>query len=31
MGYSKITNLLGKMDKDEIPNFTTIFFFFFLY
>ena len=28
MGYSKITNLLGKMDKDEIPNYTTIFIFF---
>ena len=24
MGYSKITNLLGKLDKDEIPKFTTI-------
>ena len=24
MGYNKITNLLGKLDKDEIPNFTTI-------
>ena len=24
MGYSKITNLLGKLDKDDIPKFTTI-------
>ena len=24
MGYSKITNLLGKLDKDETPKFTTI-------
>ena len=24
MGYSKITNLLGKLNKDEIPKFTTI-------
>ena len=24
MGYNKITNLLGKLVKDEIPNFTTI-------
>ena len=24
MGYNKITNLLGKLDKDEIPKFTTI-------
>ena len=24
MGYNKITNLLGKVDKDEIPKFTTI-------
>ena len=24
MGYKKITNLLGKLDKDEIPKFTTI-------
>ena len=24
MGYNKITNLLGKSDKDEIPKFTTI-------
>ena len=23
MGYNKITNLLGKLDKDEIPEFTT--------
>ena len=23
MGYNKITNLLGKLDKDEIPKFTT--------
>ena len=24
MGYNKITHLLGKLDKDEIPKFTTI-------
>ena len=24
MGFKKITNLLGKLDKDEIPKFTTI-------
>ena len=24
MGYNKITNLLGKLDKDEIPKFATI-------
>ena len=24
MGYNKITNRLGKLDKDEIPKFTTI-------
>ena len=24
MGYNKIANLLGKLDKDEIPKFTTI-------
>ena len=24
MGYIKITNLLGKLYKDEIPKFTTI-------
>ena len=24
MGYSKNTNLLGKLDKDEIPKFTII-------
>ena len=24
MGYNKITNLLGKLNKNEIPNFTTI-------
>ena len=24
MGYNKITNLLGKLDKDEIPKLTTI-------
>ena len=24
MGYNKITNLLGKLNKDEIPKFTTI-------
>ena len=24
MGYNKITNLLAKLDKDEIPKFTTI-------
>ena len=24
MGYNKITNLLGKLDKDEAPKFTTI-------
>ena len=24
MGYNKITNLLSKLDKDEIPKFTTI-------
>ena len=24
MGYNKITNLLGKLDKKEIPKFTTI-------
>ena len=24
MGYNKISNLLGKLDKDEIPKFTTI-------
>ena len=24
MGYNKITNLLGRLDKDEIPKFTTI-------
>ena len=24
MGYNKITNLLGKLNKDEIPNFTAI-------
>ena len=24
MGYNKITNLLGKLDKDELPKFTTI-------
>ena len=24
MGYNKITNLLGKLGKDEIPKFTTI-------
>ena len=24
MGYNEITNLLGKLDKDEIPKFTTI-------
>ena len=24
MGYNKITNLLCKLDKDEIPKFTTI-------
>ena len=24
MGYNKITNLLGKLEKDEIPKFTTI-------
>ena len=23
MGYNKITNLLSKLDKDEIPKFTT--------
>ena len=23
MGYNKITNLLGKLDKDEIPKFST--------
>ena len=24
IGYNKITNLLGKLNKDEIPKFTTI-------
>ena len=24
MGYNKITNLLGKLDEDEIPKFTAI-------
>ena len=24
MGYNKITNLLGKVDEDNIPKFTTI-------
>ena len=24
MEYNKITNLLGQLDKDEIPKFTTI-------
>ena len=24
MGYDKITNLLGKLDKDDIPKFTSI-------
>ena len=24
MGYNKITNLLGKLTKDEIPKFTTV-------
>ena len=24
MGYNKITNLLGKLDKDDIPKFTAI-------
>ena len=24
MGYNKMTNLLGKLDKDEIPKFTSI-------
>ena len=24
MGYNKITNLLGKLDKDEIPKITSI-------
>ena len=24
MGYNKITNLSAKLDKDEIPKFTTI-------
>ena len=24
MGYKKVTNLLGKLDKDEIPKLTTI-------
>ena len=24
MRYNKITNVLGKLDKDEIPKFTTI-------
>ena len=24
MGYNKITNLLGKLDKGETPKFTTI-------
>ena len=24
MGYNKFTNLLGKLDNDEIPKFTTI-------
>ena len=24
MGYNKIPNILGKLDKDEIPKFTTI-------
>ena len=24
MGYNKITNLLGKPNQDEIPEFTTI-------
>ena len=24
MGYNQITNLLGKLDKDEISKFTTI-------
>ena len=24
MGYTKITNLLGKLHKDDIPKFTTI-------
>ena len=24
MGYNKITNLLGKLDKDKVPKFTTI-------
>ena len=24
MGYNKITNLLGKLDKDEILKFTTM-------
>ena len=24
MGYNKITSLLGKLDKDDIPNFTTV-------
>ena len=24
MGYNKINNLLGELDKDEIPKFTTI-------
>ena len=24
MGCNKITNLLGKLDKDDIPKFTTI-------
>ena len=24
MGYDKITNLLGKLEKDDIPKFTTI-------
>ena len=24
MGYNKITNLLGNIDKDEIPKFSTI-------
>ena len=24
MGYNKIINLLGKLDKDDIPKFTSI-------
>ena len=24
MGYNKITNILGKLDVDEIPKFTTV-------